>query len=239
MSEEHNKYSFFKSIKKSLLKIDDSIEEESKVEESVAEVKKQLIHSIRSTEEVKHMPLYKSISNSKYLDERFAENFIHSGGKFVFCEDHKEFFDFLTSLKQENNWNHIFSWNTHLRDFFSSNNFQNNEIGFLLDSSDVAISYCYKLSANEGVIVLSPEQATNRRLVTFPKTHIIIAYKNQLKSSIAEATKGFEQKYGGRLASLLELHKGRPVTKEHHKKLLKAEGPEDVYLFYIDQEEIA
>jgi len=56
---------------------------------------------------------------------------------------------------------------------------------------------------------------------------------------IAEATKGFEQKYGGRLASLLELHKGRPVTKEHHKKLLKAEGPEDVYLFYIDQEEIA
>ncbi len=239
MSEEQKKYSFFKSIKKSLLSINDTDEEEKKIEESALENKAKAIHYGVSKEDVQPIPFYKSISNSKYLDERFAENFIHSGGKFVFCEDNEEFFDFLKSLKTEKKWNHVFSWNTHLRDFLSKNNFQNNEIGFLLDSSDVAISYCYSLSANEGVIVLSPEQATNRRLVNFPKTHIIIAYKNQLKESISEATLGFDKKYDGRLASLLELHKGRPVTKEHHKFLLKAEGPEDVYLFYIDQEEIA
>lgn len=239
MSEEQDKINFFKSLKNTIF----NSEPEQKVEKEVEEVVESPL-GVASTKAVvpkeieESLPEYKSVSASNFLDERFAENFVFSGGKFIYCQDEKEFIHYLKSLKAEKEWNHVFSWNNALLDFLSFHDFQRDEISFSLEESDAGISYCYSLSANEGVIILSPEQATNRRLVTFPNTHIIIAYKNQLKEDIDAAIYKFDTQFGGRLGSILELHEGKPVTKANHKTLLSADGPKDVYLFYIDSDEL-
>jgi L-lactate dehydrogenase complex protein LldG len=238
MSEEQDKLKFFKSLKNSIFNSVSEIKEIEKNEASLsslgATTTKAVIPSCLSDD----LPVNENVSNSDFLDERFAENFVQSGGKFVYCQDEKQFINYLKSLKEEKDWNHVFSAEHLLSDFLSYNDFQRDEIEFALEDSAAGISYCYKMSANDGVIILSPEQATNRRLVSFPKTHIIIAYKNQLKENISEAIDQFDQKYNGRLASILELHEGKPVTKANHKTLLSADGPKDVYLFYIDAEEV-
>lgn len=242
MSEEQDKINFFRSLKNSIFNSEQEVKIEKKQEEApkedVSPLGAMTTKAVSPIEQNETVPVYKSVSNSNFLDERFAENFVSSGGKFVYCQNQKEFISYLKSLKEENEWNHVYSWNNSLLDFLSYNDFQREEIGFSLAESDAGISYCFNLSANEGVIVLSPEQATNRRLVTFPKTHIIVAYKNQLKENIDGAIEKFDHHFGGRLASILELHEGKPVTKANHKTLLSAEGPRDVYLFYIDAEDI-
>lgn len=237
MSEEKEKFKFFKSLKKSLLDSEGKTSEEKPIEDDENVLREISITTVNPEDKKIEIEPYKSISDSKFLDIRFAENFIFSKGKFIYCENEKEFFNFLQSLKNDENWNTIFSWNPKLLEFFYRNGFQKEE-EFLIDESDVAISYCYSLAANEGVIVLSPEQSTYRKQLNFPKTHIIIAYKNQLKENVLEAIANFEKKFPERLPSLLELHNGKPVTKENSKILLNADGPNDVYLFYIDTDKI-
>lgn len=232
MSKEESKFNFFKKLKDTILNKDGKTLDEDSVLREIP------IKTVTAIQEEVIIEPYINVSKSNYLDEVFAENFIHSGGKFIYCEDENSFIETLSYLKGQKKWNHIFSWNESLLNFFRTKDFQRLNNDFSLNQSDVAISYCYQISANEGVIVLSPEQATNRRLVNFPSTHIIIAYKNNLKPNIKQAIYGFDKLYGGRIASILELHKNKPVLKEHHKILLKADGPTDVYLFYIDEEKL-
>ena len=238
MSEEKEKFSFFKSIKKSLLNSENEKAEDLHVEDTENVLREITITTVQPTENKDEVTIYKSVSDSKFIDVKFAENFVSSNGKFIYCEDEKEFFNFLNSLKKEKNWNHLYSWNPELLAFFNKNNFQTTDIGFILDNSDVAASFCYNIAANEGVIVLTPEQSTNRKLLNFPKTHVVIAYKTQLKEDVYDAIKNFNKLYPERLPSLLELHKGKPVSKQNRKILLNADGPEDVYLFYIDSDKI-
>lgn len=238
MSEEQKKNKFFDNLKKSLFSSEKGKEksiEENIEKDTLGAMSTKAVNPILELEKVVE---YQSVSNSEFLDEKFAENFVFSGGKFIFCQDEKELIHFLKSLKEENKWNHVYASEFELLDFLSFNNFQREEIGIKLEDSDAAISNCFSLSANDGVIILSPEQATNRRLVNFPKVHIIVAYKNQLKKDINIAISNFDTKYDGRLASILELHKGRPIAKANRKTLISAEGPQDVYLFYIDKDKI-
>ena len=237
MTEEKEKFSFFTSIKKTLLNSEEKKSADESVENTENVLREITITTVEPTEEKKEIK-YSSVSKSNYADIQFAENFIHSKGKFVYCENEKELFHFLNSLKRYKKWNHIFSWNPKLLEFFYRNNFQKEEEDFLLDNSDVAISFCYSIVADSGVVVLSPEQSTNRKMLNFPSTHIIIAYRNQLKENVLKAIEGFEKEYPERLPSLLELHKEKPVTKENSSVLLSADGPGDVYLFYIDTDKI-
>lgn len=237
MSEEKEKFGFFKSLRKQLLSDKEESPENKGIEDEENVLREITITTVKPTEKITETPLYKNISNSEYLDVKFAENFVNSNGKFIYCENKKEFFIFLNSLKKEKKWDYFFSWNLKLMEFFNDK-FQTDDIGFKINEADAAISYCFSLAANEGVIVLNPEQSTNRKMLNFPKTQIIIAYKNQLKETVVEAIENFENYFPERLPSLLELHKGNPVSKENRKILLNADGPSDVYLFYIDTDKI-
>lgn len=242
MSEEQKKFSFFKSLKDSIL----NTEKETTTEENNSEAE----NTVVNTEDTKTLHVksvspnldeddaykFKGVSAAEDLDIRFAENFVDSGGKFIFAENRMEVFQFLNSLKEENDWNHVFPVEFGLKNLMKEFQFQSEDFEYLLDNSDAAVSFCYSLSADEGVVILTPEEATSRRLVSFPDHHIIIAYKDQLKQNIEKAVIGFQENFDERLPSVLELYPEKPVARTYHKTLLSAEGPKNVYLFYIDSE---
>jgi L-lactate dehydrogenase complex protein LldG len=181
-----------------------------------------------------------SVKQTKTManDITFAENFVSQGGKFIYCENTEQFFLFLKSLQEQNSWNYIFSWNPALRNLLSKFEFQKDNPDMLIQSSDAAISFCDSLVAENGVIILSPDQSSNRKLTTFPKHHIIVASQNNLVSTIDEAINVFKNNYFNRLPALLELDESRKVYKSNHSRLLSADGTKDVYVFYIDTPEI-
>lgn len=201
------------------------------------EASRGLFRTIFSTEETpSKMPLtVKGPSNAEEMDVRFAENFSATGGKFVYCESQDKLLTYLKSLKTENKWNFIYSWEPRLRGFLSSMGFvQENAEEHLMDNSDAAASQCFALLADEGVILLTPDQATNRRLTTFPPHHIIFASRESLVPNLERGLDNFRGQYFDKLPSLIELNEKRPICKANHARLLDASGSSNVYVFYLD-----
>lgn len=176
---------------------------------------------------------FKGKSTAEALEVRFAENYSNLDGKFVFCDNLRVFFNYLSSLQSENKWNNIFSWNNELRTFFKSHQFPFNE-ELLIEESDAAISECFALIADEGVIMLTPNQATHRRLTTFPQNHIIVAYKKSLIENLDEALVKFQIAFQDKLPSLIDLDPDCKICKANHSRVLNATGNANVFVFYID-----
>jgi L-lactate dehydrogenase complex protein LldG len=170
------------------------------------------------------------------LDIKFATKFGSAGGKFIFCESLKEAIEGLQMLKQENGWKHVFCWENEIKDAFSEANFQKGAIGFTIENSDAAVSLCETLVAEDGTIILNPKQASRRRLPCFPKTHIILTDVAHLKATERESLELFARRYKGELPSIIKLgscNNGHFYDKQ--RLILNAEGPEDVYVFLVDQ----
>ncbi|MEZ4915957.1 MAG: LUD domain-containing protein [Chitinophagales bacterium] len=181
-------------------------------------------------------PSFKGKSTAEELDVRFAENFSEVGGKFVYCENSSAFFKMLQSLKTENEWNEFFVCDHEINIFMQDYGFENGQVYKNMEDCDVAISYCYGLVADEGVIMLAPHQATNRRLTDFPNHHVLIAFKNNLISNIEDAISEFKLAFHDKLPSIIELNENFPVYQAHKSHLLNASGTSSVYVFYIDEE---
>ncbi|MBL0308843.1 MAG: LUD domain-containing protein [Bacteroidetes bacterium] len=174
--------------------------------------------------------------DKKDLDIRFATKFIQSGGKFIFCESIREAIYGIRMLKEEQGWAHVFCWENEIKDAFAENNFQKGAIGYTIENSDAAISLCELLVADEGIVILNPKQASRRRLPCFPKTHIIITDVSHLTASEAEGLEIFHKMHKGELPSIVKLdacNKGHFYDKK--RLILNAEGPENVYIFLIDE----
>lgn len=179
---------------------------------------------------------FKGKSVAEELDIRFAENFTEAGGKFVYCENSSAFFKMLQSLKLENDWNEFYVCDHDINIFMQNYGFENGQVYKKMEDCDVAISYCYGLVADEGVVMLAPHQATNRRLTDFPNHHVLIAYKSNLISNIEEALTDFKNTFHDKLPSIIELNENSPVYQTHKAHLLNASGTSSVYVFYIDEE---
>jgi L-lactate dehydrogenase complex protein LldG len=188
----------------------------------------------------KKMPLtVKGPSNAEEMDVRFAENFSANGGKFIYCESNSKLIELLNSLKVENKWNYLFTWEHQLKNYLRSIGLeQEEEHEFFMDNSDAAISQCFTLLADEGVILLTPDQATNRRLTSFPPHHIIIASRANLTPNLERGLDMFREKHFDKLPSLIELNEERKICKANHARLLNASGTASVYVFYVDVPEI-
>ena len=171
-------------------------------------------------------------------DVRFAENFTASGGKFIYCESNGDLVRLLESLKSENEWNHIFVADHRIKNYLNSLGFKQEENEFFMDNSDAAMSNCFALLADEGVILLTPDQATNRRLTSFPPYHIIIASKANLTKNLELGLEKFKGQYLDKLPSLIELREERKICKANHARLLNAAGTANVFVFYVDTPEI-
>lgn len=172
----------------------------------------------------------------KELDIRFATRFIDAGGKFLFCESMKEAIETLKLLKEENGWEHVFTWENEIKDAFAVSNFQKGAVGFTIENSDAAISLCECLIADEGIVILNPKQASRRRLPCFPKAHVILADVTTLVGSEAEGLEKFYKKHKGELPSFIKLgHCNEGHFYDKQRLILNAEGPEDVYVILIDE----
>lgn len=197
----------------------------------------QLFSSNKEVKKEEEKPSFKGDSNAEELDVRFAENFTAKGGKFIYCQSTKELIAYIKSLQEEYKWNHIFSWDHHLKTQLEKLGLVQ-EGEFFMDESDAAISENFALLADEGAIMLTPDQATNRRLTTFPGHHIILASKANLIDNLENAIKEFNHSYIDKLPSLIDLDKENKICKANHARLLSAQASAEVYVFYLDEKNL-
>ena len=199
----------------------------SKAVEAISQTTDEEAISLSAIEETKH---------NEELDILFASMLIEKGGKFIFCDTIADAVNEVRALAEEMKWAHVFCWENEIKDAFCENNFQKGAIGFTLENSNAAMCLCETLVADSGSLILSPKQASRRRLPVFPKVQIFLADTSQIAADLNKAVDLFNIKNRGELPSVLDLADN---VKGHYyydgNLVLKAEGTSEIYVFLVDE----
>lgn len=174
-------------------------------------------------------------SDEDPLEVQFAIRFGELGGRFVYCESLDELKASLGSLMEDKAWDRVFLWEDEVKTLVANNKYQRNPLGFNMEKSDVAISYCEKLVADDGSILLSPYQASQRGLQVFPDHQVVLAKPSQVVPSIADALVGFKEKYRDQLPSRLSLEPNAKNLTVEGTLILNCGGTKDVYVFLCEE----
>lgn len=169
------------------------------------------------------------------VEARFAKVFSEFGGRFVYCESLDELKASLGSLMDNQEWDRVFLWEDEVKNLVSNNKYQKNPLGFNMEKSDVAISFCETLVACEGSIVFSPYQASQRGLQVFPDYQIVLAKPSQVVEDLETAVMRFDEKFRNQLPSRLSLDPEAKNRTVEGKLVLKCSGSTDVYVFLCEE----
>ncbi len=171
------------------------------------------------------------------LEIAFAKSFSALKGRFVFCSNHKELAQNLTSLVENKQWK-----NCYCRELSLLHRLEPFDLTFLnqepeIDAADAGLTTCEALVARTGSVVLSAGQPSGRTTGIYPSAHLIVGYINQLVPDISDALRLLKEKYGTDLPSLISFQSGPSRTFDiENTPVIGMHGPTEVYVFLIDEE---
>jgi L-lactate dehydrogenase complex protein LldG len=171
-------------------------------------------------------------------EETFADAFIKLGGKFIFCENEREFLDNINILYENRGWKELLCSDERMLQLF-----RDNHIDMITaadpnaDNADACITGCETLVARTGSIILSSRQNLGRIAPVFYPVHIVFAYANQVVGDIEDGFNALKKKYGNDLPSMINLNTGPSRTADIEKTLVVGvHGPGEVFCFLINSD---
>lgn len=179
-------------------------------------------------------PVFQPITES--LDLTFAQEFSRIAGKFVYCEDQKEFAESLKAVLESHGLNNIYCPETALCKLLESAQipFEHRESELL--NARASLGTCEFLVARLGSVMVSSRQASGRRMVVYPEIHCVYATPDQLVPDLADALAGIKERYAGHMPSMISVISGPSRTADIEKTLVMgAHGPKDIYVFLVEK----
>ncbi len=171
------------------------------------------------------------------LDILFAKKFIEKKGKFVFCENKEDLLSKLQMLLKKINKTKVFVWEQELVDYLKLNNLFTDGIACERngEESNIAISKCEVLIANEGSIMLNPMQNSPRSLNIFPSHQIIFATLEQLAPNVDKAIEKFVANHNDSHPFVIQLDSDpKRLRNINGKFVINSEGPKEIFLFLCE-----
>jgi L-lactate dehydrogenase complex protein LldG len=180
-------------------------------------------------------PVFPRIEND--LAIHFAEQLIAVQGAFAYCENMLDFAENLIALVKQQKSEKIGCFEPQIQALF-------NEIDFpyLADTSqlsqvEIGVTGCEALLAQTGSVLVSSAQQIGRSMTIYPPIHVVVAFSSQLQPDLKSALKVLQNKYNGRLPSLLTAITGPSRTADIEKTLvLGAHGPKALYVFLVEDQ---
>jgi len=119
------------------------------------------------------------------IDESFTINFNENGGKFLYCENINEVYDFLQQILEENNWKEksALLLNNKLKKKFKDFDWNTTKV---INEGHFLFTTCEYLIANDGSILISSNQIAEKKLNELPKNFIVFATTSQIVKTIGE-----------------------------------------------------
>ena len=124
-------------------------------------------------------------------DNRFVQNFIKNGGKFLYSENENEVNKNIALIIEENGWkkSSLFSLDKEISKKFKLDySFSKNS----KDETKSLITTCEYLIADDGSILISSNQVAEKKLNELPENIIILAKTDQLINNISEGLSGIK-----------------------------------------------
>lgn len=176
-------------------------------------------------------PVYKPMNDTS--DVNFAQEFTKAGGIFIYCENEAEAVSALSALNTECNWHNIYCTEPEFQFMLTQAGipFESDEES--LQALQVGVTGCEFVVARLGSIMVSSKNS--RRLNVYPETHVVIAYVHQLVDDLKDAFIAIQEKYSGKLPSMVSVITGPSRTADIEKTLVMgAHGPRELYLILVE-----
>lgn len=175
------------------------------------------------------------VSSEEPLEVQFAQNFSAVNGKFVFCENEKEFIENFDFIAKDNNWKTIFCLEPAIKDILKKGAVPYSDTETDFAATDAGLTLCECLVARTGSVVISSKQVSGRRLPAYANYHVVIGYTSQIVPNIKDALTFVRSKYNNRLPSMISTITGPSLTSDIEKTLIQgAHGPKEIFVFLID-----
>ncbi len=159
MSNKHKREKFLRVIKQNLTKVE--IGEFEKKEPPVS---------------------YSKIEQDKLV--AFAERFVETKGRFIYCENQEDFIKKLQSHIAYRKWERVLAFNEKLNSYLNSVGV---ETVLENDNAIVGISLCQAMIANSGSILITSNQGFGGRINKLPSIFIVVAHSSQVYSDYKQA----------------------------------------------------
>jgi L-lactate dehydrogenase complex protein LldG len=165
----------------------------------------------------------------------FAEEFSKLDGKFIYCENEKEFTLTLHKLLESLHFEKIYCVEDLIKNILQQNGFAPSYYNSLA-TCDVSITTCEYLVARTGTMVLSSAVAEGRSASVYAPIHICIAYSDQVVYDVKDALQQLKEKYNNHIPSLVSFASGPSRTADIEKTLVKGiHGPKEVFCILIER----
>jgi len=125
------------------------------------------------------------------LDKKFVKNFIHKGGKFLYCANNEDIETNLIQILQENKWNNIISFEAELHDLLTKVKSAKTE-KIILKSP--FFTSCESLISHDGSIMFSSKQLKDKKLKDLPNSFIVFAKTSQIVNDTREGISGIRNR---------------------------------------------
>ncbi|HCQ16383.1 MAG TPA: lactate utilization protein B/C, partial [Cryomorphaceae bacterium] len=116
------------------------------------------------------------------VDLAFVKNFTESGGKFLYCENESDAYDFLKNITRESGISLIFCKDPNLQSILGNAGLNYTDTG--LAQADAFCADCEFLISFNGGIMISENQTRGKKLTELPETFITIARTSQIVENL-------------------------------------------------------
>lgn len=167
------------------------------------------------------------------LDEKFAENFTTTGGKFIYCLNHQEVLDTIKEIISENDWSGALSFDGVINELLKEIDITYSDKSGI---NSVFFTTCEALIANDGSILISSNQLKGRKLPNLPYDFIIIAQIDNIISNRSDGLGSLTLRYGKNIPSGITTVKG-PKTVTGTNNILDSGSintSKNIYLLLVE-----
>jgi len=121
------------------------------------------------------------------IDEKFVKQFIHKGGKFLYCSDLEEAQLNMIQILKENHWNNVVCFDVDLKEFLTKINSAKTDKSL---SNLPFFVNCESLIASDGSIMFSSKQLHDKKLKDLPINFIVFAKTSQITKDTRDGISG-------------------------------------------------
>jgi len=121
------------------------------------------------------------------IDEKFVKQFIHKGGKFLYCSSLEEAQSNLIHVLQENNWNNVVCFQEDLKLLLAE--IKSAKTDSVLGNLPF-FTNCESLIAQDGSIMFSSKQLQDKKLKDLPLNFIVFAKTSQITKDTRDGISG-------------------------------------------------
>lgn len=169
------------------------------------------------------------------VDELFTINFKKNGGKFLYCEDHKEALSYLNNILSEHKWAQkpLITLDPNMGIFCKKGGIKTTD---KMDPQGILFTSCEYLIGQNGSILVSDTQFKEYKLHHLPERIIVFAKTSQLRETIQDGLRHIKQNYSKNIPGNITAIKN--FKKQHNASqkdfLSYGSSSKDTYLILIE-----